>query len=496
MILTLEITGPQGARLAAGGKQFTPSGGIIGRDKRSDWVLPHAKVSARHARITCADGVFFVEDSQSSNGTYLNSPKNRLTSGRPYPLKSGDRLLIGPYEISVSVSSSRPEGAYESPGAPFGSGPFDPDDPFAQRSYPPASTPPYPRGSVEALEPAPEDELDPLKLLDPQPPVRPPRKIPTAKELDAGSPWDAHYQPPAIVPPPLPTPAQPVRPAAAPLIPAGYNPLASDDAESVGAVESPVAPLALPASAPDAAPRAREPVAQLQEEPVPLSPAVVLQAHEGLSPAPVPAVQPAVAPGPAHAVDGGAILKEVLVGAGLEGVAVTPELARSFGQILRVVVTGVMDVLEARHQIKDEFRMRVTHFRVADNNPLKFSANVDDALHNLLVKRNQAYLAPVEAFEDAFVDLRHHQVAMLAGMRVAFECMLAEFDPDRLERLFDQQAKKASLIGMPARLRYWDMYRDKQQKMAKDPETTFRELFGEAFAKAYEEQLELLRTKR
>ena len=63
----------------------------------------------------------------------------------------------------------------------------------------------------------------------------------------------------------------------------------------------------------------------------------------------------------------GADLAEVLAGAGLQGVAVTPELARSFGEILHVVVSGVMDVLKARHEIKDEFRMRMTHLRVADN---------------------------------------------------------------------------------------------------------------------------------
>ena len=89
----------------------------------------------------------------------------------------------------------------------------------------------------------------------------------------------------------------------------------------------------------------------------------------------------------------------------------------------------------------------MTHFRPADNNPLKFSANVDDALHNLLVKRNAAYLAPVEAFADAFEDLRNHQIAMLAGMRVAFESMLAEFDPDRLQEQFDRQLSKGSLLS-------------------------------------------------
>ena len=34
--------------------------------------------------------------------------------------------------------------------------------------------------------------------------------------------------------------------------------------------------------------------------------------------------------------------------------------------------------------------MRTTRFRNAENNPLKFSANVDDALHNLLPQRNPA----------------------------------------------------------------------------------------------------------
>jgi len=181
-----------------------------------------------------------------------------------------------------------------------------------------------------------------------------------------------------------------------------------------------------------------------------------------------------------------------LIGAGLDPADVTPELARTFGQILRVVVSGVMDVMRSRQQIKDEFRMRMTQFKPAENNPLKFSANVDDALHNLLVKRNAAYLGPVEAFEDAFADLRNHQIAMLAGMRVAFESMLAAFDPDSLQQEFDRQLGKGL---MPAKLRYWDLYREKRDEMLKDPEASFRRLFGEEFARAYEEQLRQLKAE-
>jgi type VI secretion system FHA domain protein len=183
-------------------------------------------------------------------------------------------------------------------------------------------------------------------------------------------------------------------------------------------------------------------------------------------------------------------LSRVLEGAGLDPAGVTPELAETFGRILRVVVTGVMDVMRSRQQIKDEFRMQMTRFRVAENNPLKFSANVDDALHNLLVKRNPAYLGAVAAFEDAFDDLRNHQIAMLAGMRMAFESMLAEFDPERLQQEFDKQK---GLV--PAKLRYWDLYRERLENLIKDREAAFRQLFGEEFAQAYEEQLRQLKAR-
>src|SRR5207248_3682650 len=128
--------------------------------------------------------------------------------------------------------------------------------------------------------------------------------------------------------------------------------------------------------------------------------------------------------------------------AGVPDAVITPELSRHLGQIIRIVVAGLMDILQSRQRIKEEFGIQHTMFRPADNNPLKFSANVEDALHNLLVKRNAAYLGPVEAFEDAFTELRNHQLAMLAGMRVAFESTLAEFDPDRMQEDFDRQGSK------------------------------------------------------
>jgi type VI secretion system FHA domain protein len=155
-----------------------------------------------------------------------------------------------------------------------------------------------------------------------------------------------------------------------------------------------------------------------------------------------------------------------------------------------------MDVLKARQQTKDQFGLSVTTFKRADNNPLKFSASVDDALQNLFVQRqNSPYLNPVEAFEDAFADMRNHQIAMLVGVRVAFEAMLSEFHPDHLQEQFDRQVKKGALVSMPARLRYWELYREWIHDMVRDADTSFRELFGDEFARAYEEQLKRLKAQ-
>jgi type VI secretion system FHA domain protein len=212
-------------------------------------------------------------------------------------------------------------------------------------------------------------------------------------------------------------------------------------------------------------------------------------------PAPAPAVRAVPSPPPqaraAHTPDT-AQLKALLDAAGIEGLDPSSEAAQTLGAMLRAAVGGMMEVLRARERMKDELRVRGTTFKVANNNPLKFSANVDDAFHNLFVKRNPAYLDPATAFEDAFRDVRDHQAAFFSAMRLAFESMLSDLDPNSLQEEFDRQIKKGSILGVPAKLRYWDLYREKYSDFAKDAQGAFRSLFGDAFAKAYEEQLDRL----
>jgi type VI secretion system FHA domain protein len=493
MILTLEVTGPEAGKLGpAQRKVFNASGGTIGRLADNAWVLKDPYVSSHHAVIRYTNGQFYVEDT-STNGTFINSPDNRLRYGEPYALKSGDRIIIDPFEIRASIAAPAEEAAAPlgdffdnraRPAGTVGADPFRgggplPKDPFFDDPFEPPKAP-TPSGRIPPYNPhdplpssASDPNLDPLKALFDDAPRSAPRDVPRADRIASNSPIHDHYQPPPVIPPPDPEPP-----------PAQGGGMIPDDWDKSQIIRVPSSVSPRPAPAPPRVPPEPPPVVPRPSPRAAPPPPAVPKAS------PAPQAKPSVAGGGDDVT-----LASVLAATGLENVAVTPELAQSFGEILRVVVSGVMDVLQARQRIKDEFRMRVTSFKRTDNNPLKFSANVDDALHNLLVKRNAAYLGPVDAFEDAFEDLRNHQVAMLAGVRVAFEAMMAELDPDRLQEEFDRQLKKSGGL-VPAKLRYWELYRDKLHDMVRDPDTNFREWFGEEFAKAYEEQLERLKAQR
>ena len=128
--------------------------------------------------------------------------------------------------------------------------------------------------------------------------------------------------------------------------------------------------------------------------------------------------------------------------------------------------------------------------RAKEQSP-KFSANAEDALHNILVKRNAAFLPAVAAFEEAFDDLRSHQMAMLKGLRMGYDSMLARFDPQKLEERFEPQGRP-SAFNLPGRSKLWEHYRGWYAEQTEDGEDCFRRLFGEEFGKAYEQQMQLL----
>ncbi len=77
--------------------QYNLSQLLIGRDPTCDVCLPNELVSAQHARLSFHHNQWWVEDLQSTNGTYLNDERVYT----PTVLISGDELRCGKINMKI-----------------------------------------------------------------------------------------------------------------------------------------------------------------------------------------------------------------------------------------------------------------------------------------------------------------------------------------------------------------------------------------------------------
>jgi type VI secretion system protein ImpI len=483
MNLTLEVVSQNGQSLGASRRKvFGPEGGRIGRAPDCDWVLANPYISRHHATVRWISGRYYIE-STGENGVAINSPQAMLPRLERRALNPGDRVFIDEYEVVVGLGVGAAQPAPPLAASATPSALIPDEDPFAAPAPVGRSSAPL----VDPLEPA-SEELDPMKRLFGGGSPRPgplPAPVPSWNHTPGVS---DHYSPPPV-------------PAQGPVIPDNWD-QTTFGAQQRGSAATPVTGStagAHPVVIPDdwnqtsfsrgrvpgpAAPIAPQPD-RSGTRPIPRAPAPPQRA---LPPTPQPVASPDTQSRPVG-LDVAALLRA----AGVDPAMVPPETAASLGLILRSVTQGVVEVLQSRAEIKNQFRMAFTRVKIEQNNPLKFAVNADDALNSLLTRRNPAWLGPVDAFEDAFEDIRHHQMAMLAGMRAGFEHVLSRFEPERLQELFDKRGKRGGLLAMSGKARYWEMYAEEFHERMGDRDEAFRRLFGESFATAYEQQLEALK---
>ena len=421
----------------------------IGRLESCNWVLPQDYVSRVQAVIRCVNGMYFLE-SKGNAPLAINDRSRPIERNRIVRLSPGDRILIDDIDILVSEvePGAQPHTAAESsgPDALLGLG-------------------------GESLDVGPTSGLgDVMELIGGGESAASAREAERRREQalfpEHHSALDnlMDFRPPAAAPQ---TGASP-----------GEDPWWEE-----GAASKPAPP----------APASRAPPPQAPPGPRPARPTPrPAERTEALRPAPVEPARPAPAP-----ASGEVTLDDVLRGAGLDPAhaSLSPEVAQQLGELLRIVVAGTMEVLKARNDIRRELRLPSTVLASSDNNPLKFSADVDDALHKLLVQRSGAYLGTVAAFREAFGDIRHHQVALLKSVGVAFDYMLGRFDPEALEGQFGSKAGRAGVLGLGGKARPWQAYVEHYAALLGDRDHAYRKLFGEEWAKAYEKELQLQKSR-
>lgn len=210
------------------------------------------------------------------------------------------------------------------------------------------------------------------------------------------------------------------------------------------------------------------------------------------APAPAPVVAPVIQPPPvADTTPQPDLLQAFLRGAGLDQLRLdTADAAaqmENIGRSYRLMVEGLIDVLRARASLKGEFRMQQTMIQPAENNPLKFAPNADEALLLLLRHGNQAFMAPDAAVRDSFNDLRAHQLAVMAGVEAAIKHLLTRFEPAQLEERMGKPGGLSSLFNGSRQAQYWQQFTELYSNISREAQDDFQDLFGREFSRAYEE---------
>jgi len=482
MNLTLEIISDQRASLGDEGvKSFTVHGGSIGRSVSNDWVLPDTErfVSGRHASIQFQKGSFFIIDT-STNGVFIDDSQTPLGRGKYRRLRGGEKIRLGPYEIAATVTSSddvrekAPEdmsleekddlisvtavleeeaneggdtatnleaGLRDTPGGQVGPASGSTGNDWNMIHLPATGERPI----LDIVDPDPSMELMPGFDLQPQ------KLTELELEVEKEEREARESEPPPVQEPARPAskagpgapPAENTRPAAK-TRPARKPEPAKSGAESAGARAA--------SSGTFRGPKDDHGLAQL------------LQAA-GLDPASIPPTQ-------------------------------SDRVLQNAGQIIREFIVGVMEVLQTRTQLKTRFRVSQTTIQSGEFNPLKFSADVDEAMRGLLFRGKDHYLPGVESVRQSFTDLKHHEMAMLVAMQSAVEDMLERFDPAQLKERFDTGLKRGPLMGATNKMKYWDLYEEFFQFVGQNGDGAIPQFFAEAFARAYESEIERLKSRR
>jgi FHA domain-containing protein len=234
--------------------------------------------------------------------------------------------------------------------------------------------------------------------------------------------------------------------------------------------------------------------------PAPVAPPRPLPPAGALAGTAPPVTRPAAIdgerPAPAgHQSDGAALLEALRRGLAVPTIdlpALTPALMELIGQLLHEAVRGTVDLLNARAAIKHELRADVTTIVARNNNPLKFSPNAEIALQHLLAPPARGFIAALPAMRDAYDDLRAHQFGIVAGTQAVLEAALQRFDPAALESRLGDRSLLQSLLPASRSARLWDLFTQHYARIRKDASDDFHTLFGHAFVKAYEEQVDRL----
>src|SRR3984957_8077878 len=431
MALRLRVVSEHASRLGEQStKVFGVHGGTIGRATDNEWILPDPEryLSGKHARVDFRAGTYVLVDT-SSNGTYINGAQVPLGKYHDYPLKDGDYVRLGEYELLVSIDQTNDFPPEESAIVAY-----DGQSPSSAVKKSTANDLGADLDLSQLLEPSGLSIADSgARPRDLYGQSLPPVEHPTESADGGVTPWHMMTRPLKVDPPKV-------------------------DAPRASIIEN------------SPSPNLSRSMGNSQSTGMGNSQSLAL--YEG---------------------DFDIGLAAFCRGAGIDPRSVSTEARGAAlqlaGQLLRETVLGLMDLNQGRNEFRNKFRIPAPPAD-APESPLNLAKGVDEALVRLLTALSTR-AGSVEAIRDNFRELKAQNTAAQSAMRAAFEEFLGRVDPKELEQRFDR-ATKRGVFGSANKSKYWDLYAEMFPGLAQRPADGFPHVFTETFAKAYESRMRAL----
>lgn len=168
------------------------------------------------------------------------------------------------------------------------------------------------------------------------------------------------------------------------------------------------------------------------------------------------------------------------------------ELLYEIGQGMQLMLMGLVESLRTRTALKNEFRINQTTFQQQENNPLKFSATIDDVFQNLFLRRSSSFLPATKAISEAFNDTKKHDIALAAGTLGAIEGVFNQLAPSEIEQKDLRESVFDQVLPGQKQLRYWKIYQSLHKDMVSEIAAHGSSVLSDDFVKAYDKKIKSL----
>ncbi|MCF2849009.1 type VI secretion system-associated FHA domain protein TagH [Pseudoalteromonas sp. ACER1] len=403
----------------------------FGRSEQCDWYLPDPEkvISGRHGKIVKETDGFYVYD-YSTNGLFVNFSVSPLGKENKHRLSDGDVFTIGDYQIESTIQQANQPQGFESQINSFN--PLQPELKSSTEDFSGSAERQVAHDSSNVLEEAivaptfteaPSDNIDIFSQQSLSQPI--PEDWDELAQLSATAEEKEN--------------SVPVLPAEEPVI----STPAVNDSKPFNNGNSAIAANNASVSAP------------VKDNQIPNSSKLISSFLNGLS-----------------------------VNEKLSAELQNEDTWQRMGECFKLFLEGSMDLIRQRTNIKNQLKLNHTTFKVEQNNPLKFSATIDDVMQNLFVLNSASFLPANEAIKESFVDTKLHEQGLLAGATGALNGLLEQLSPDGIKA---QSNNGGLLSSLPAYggASSWRIYNELYADITDDVKAKGVLAFSDDFLKAY-----------